>query len=133
MKPDNRANAVIYVVVLLGAVVSVTSIIGYAMVADSGPATTESTTPTNDTEPAAKDVQIVFEQWGNNVSVAASGGADLGNVTSFAVENVTTNESLDPTSSYPKIQGTIDNPATVTVRATFADGTTQVVARQQFD
>lgn len=81
---------------------------------------------------ASRDVEIVFERAGNNISVAANGGDDLANVTEFTITNASVNGTMDPDSDYPQVTGTIDPPTTVKVEATFEDGTTQIVAEKEF-
>lgn len=145
---SDRANGAIAMVVLVGAVVGVAAIAGYvgmdhATDADGANGAVEPTTTTaaNATTEAPstveamdnvvgeKSVQVVFEQWQDEVTIAIRGGDDAGNVTEYTITGADVDGTLDPDADYPKVHGTVDAPTTVVVKATFEDGTTAVVGK----
>jgi hypothetical protein len=122
----NRASAVLAGVVVLLAVVVAAAALGTLLVGDA-----TSTTDVATHTPEQREVH--HEVWNGTISILVTGGADLGNVSSFSVEGAAMNSTIDPTAARPSARGQIDRSTTVTVEATFEDGTTQVVAEWTFD
>lgn len=125
MLTDRRGNALLVTVVAMGAVVALASVMGFLLV-QGGPADAATAT-----EP--RDVDVVAEQWNDQLFLVVTGGGDLANVTDFAVSGASLSGSLDPGADQPRVRGTVDLPTTVTVTATFEDGSSQVVAEWQFE
>lgn len=124
---NERASLTIGVLLfVIGAVIIAGAAASYAL--QSGQAQ-----DVTDSEFEDRDVDIVFEQQENMVYVAANGGADLQNVTSFRVTGADMNDSIDPTAEYPEAWGTMERPTVVTVEANFEDGTNQIVGQRRFE
>lgn len=137
MLRSDRGNAVLAGVVLLGAVVVLAGLVGVAALnGDGGTAsgaeattTTQTTTP----EPEPRDVEMGYERANESLFVVAHGGSDLGTVTRFSVDGATVEEGFDLDDDRPRAKMTIAPPTTVTITATFEDGTSRVVAEWTFE
>lgn len=131
MSEDIRANALLVTILLVGTAVVVASGIGYVAL-QSGPAEDAAgaaQTPT----PEPRTIDVVAEQWDDQLFLVVQSGGDLASVTAFSVSGASLNGTLDPSADHPKVRGTVDLPARVTVTATFEDGSSQVVAEWEFE
>lgn len=132
-----KASSAVYMIVLIGAVVTITAAVGYTTLGGDITGTQKvsegSMSPEQvSTSSVPKDVKVGFERGKDMVAITAYGGNDLSNVTSFSVSGASVNGTMDPSSEYPQVTGRISPPTTVMVNATFEDGTTQTVAEKQF-
>jgi len=141
MRLERRANGVLVAVVFLGAVVLLASGIGVAMIAgnsagdqsESAQPTTTPTTAATPTQQPQKDVEVGFERDNESVWLVAHGGDDLDSITGLSIDGATVNDPFTPDSDRPQAAISIDPPTTVTITASFEDGTEQVVAELTFE
>jgi len=78
-------------------------------------------------------VKVGYERSNESLFIVVHGGADLDAVTDLRIDGATINQGFDVSADRPRAKVLIDPPTTVTVTATFEDGTSQVIAEWSLD